>query len=320
MKKLATWLGLSLMAVFLLAACGSGKDVSSASGDNKDSGGKLKVVTSFTIIADMVRQIGGDYVEVHNLVPSGTDPHEYEPLPNDIKAATDADVLLYNGLNLEGGEHGWFKKLTDSVHQKDENIFNLTEHVEPMYLSGADGRDEEMNPHAFIDPGVGVKMAEDITRILKEKHPTDSDKIEKTGEEYIARLKEIDKEYEDRINDIPEENRTLVTSERAFQYMAAHYGLKEAFIWEIDTEENGSPKQIKDLVHFIKEHKVPVLFVESNVDTRPMETVSKETGVPIADKPIYSDEIGDPGEEIDTYVKYLNYNIDLMHDEMSKKR
>lgn len=320
MKKLATWLGLSLMAVFLLAACGSGKDVSSASGDNKDSGGKLKVVTSFTIIADMVRQIGGDYVEVHNLVPSGTDPHEYEPLPNDIKAATDADVLLYNGLNLEGGEHGWFKKLTDSVHQKDENIFNLTEHVEPMYLSGADGRDEEMNPHAFIDPGVGVKMAEDITRILKEKHSTDSDKIEKTGEEYIARLKEIDKEYEDRINDIPEENRTLVTSERAFQYMAAHYGLKEAFIWEIDTEENGSPKQIKDLVHFIKEHKVPVLFVESNVDTRPMETVSKETGVPIADKPIYSDEIGDPGEEIDTYVKYLNYNIDLMHDEMSKKR
>lgn len=316
MKKFVTWMGLSLMAVFMLAACGNDKEAAPAP-DGKE---KLKVVTSFTIIADMARQIGGDYIEVHNLVPSGTDPHEYEPLPNDIKAATDADVLFYNGLNLEGGDKGWFKKMTDTVRQKEENIFNLTEEVTPKYLTGEDGREEEINPHAFIDPGVGVLMAEKITQVLIEKHPADSDKIQQRGEEYVNRLKELDKEYEERINDIPEENRTLVTSERAFQYMNDHYGLKEAYIWEIDTEENGSPKQIKDLVHFIQKHKVPVLFVESNVDTRPMETVSKETGVPIAEKFIYSDEIGDPGEAIDTYVKYLNYNIDLIHDELSKKR
>lgn len=316
MKKFVIWMGLSLMAVFVLAACGSDKNTASAP-DGKE---KLKVVTSFTIIADMARQIGGDYIDVHNLVPSGTDPHEYEPLPNDIKAATDADVLFYNGLNLEGGDKGWFKKMTDSVHQKDENIFNLTEKVTPKYLTDEDGREEEINPHAFIDPAVGVLMAEKITEVLIEKHPTASDKIKQSGEEYVNRLKELDKEYEERINDIPEEHRMLVTSERAFQYMNDHYGLKEAYIWEIDTEENGSPKQIKDLVHFIQEHKVPVLFVESNVDTRPMETVSKETGVPLAEKFIYSDEIGDPGEAIDTYVKYLNYNIDLIHDELSKKR
>ncbi|WP_432352334.1 metal ABC transporter solute-binding protein, Zn/Mn family [Sporosarcina sp. A2] len=316
MKKLVTWMGLSLMAVFMLAACGNDKESASAP-DGKE---KLKVVTSFTIIADMARQIGGDYIDVHNLVPSGTDPHEYEPLPKDIKAATDADVLFYNGLNLEGGDKGWFKKMTDAVHQKDENIYNLTEKVTPKYLTEEEGRDEEINPHAFIDPAVGVLMAEKITEVLIEKHPTDSDNIKKLGEEYVARLKDLDKEYGERINDIPEQNRTLVTSERAFQYMNDHYGLKEAYIWEIDTEENGSPKQIKDLVHFIQEHKVPVLFVESNVDTRPMETVSKETGVPMAEKFIYSDEIGDPGDEIDTYVKYLQYNIDLIHDELSKKR
>ena len=173
MKKLVTWLGLSLMAVFMLAACGSDNDASTESGadSTKESDEQLKVVTSFTIIADMVRQIGGEYVDVHNLVPSGTDPHEYEPLPNDIKAATDADVLFYNGLNLEGGDAGWFKKMTDAVHQNEDNIFNLTEKVEPMYLSGEDGRDEEINPHAFIDPGVGVKMAQAITDVLVEKHP-----------------------------------------------------------------------------------------------------------------------------------------------------
>ena len=187
-----------------------------------------------------------------------------------------------------------------------------------MYLSGEDGKDEEINPHAFIDPGVGIKMAEDVRDAFIKKDPDHKEDYEKRADEYLAQLKKIDKEYEEKINDIPKKNRTLVTSERAFQYMADHYGLKEAFIWEIDTEENGSPNQIKDLVNFLKEHKVPKLFVESNVDTRPMETVSRESGIDIAKKPIYSDEIGKPGEEVDTYIKYLEYNIDLIHDELSK--
>lgn len=315
MKKVLTWVGLSLLSVFLLAACGDdGKSESSAPKSDEP----LKVVTSFTIIADMANEIGGDLVEVYNLVPTGTDPHEYEPLPNDIKAATDADVLFYNGLNLEGGEKGWFFKMVDTVNQKEENIFSLTERVEPMYLTDEDGREEEINPHAFIDPAVGVKMAEDLRDALVKKHPAQSDEIQKRGDAYVQRLKEIDKEYEERISDIPEDKRILVTSERAFQYMTSHYGLKEAYIWEIDTEENGSPTQIKNLVEFIKTHEVPVLFIESNVDARPMETVANETGVSIAKKKIYSDEIGKPGDEVDTYVKYLNYNINLIHDELSK--
>jgi len=326
MKSLIKWLGLSLLAVLMLAACGNGSDDGASSskdeGKTEEKSGdneKLQVVTSFTIIADMAREIGGDLVEVYNLVPSGTDPHEYEPLPNDIKAATNADVLFYNGLNLEGGEHGWFMKMMDAVNQKDENIFSLTEKVEPKYLSGGDGA-EEINPHAFVDPAVGVLMAEAMRDALIEKHPTASDKIKEQGDAYVQRLQDLDDEFAERISTIPEENRVLITSERAFQYLNDHYGLKEAFIWEIDTEENGSPKQIKELVNYIKDHKVPVLFVESNVDTRPMETVSKESGVPIAEKQIYSDEIGDPGDEIDTYVKYLDYNMNLIHDELSKER
>lgn len=324
MRNLSKWLVLGLLAVFMLAACGNDKEADGKNNDknneSSESSDKLKVVTSFTIIADMAREIGGEFVEVYNLVPTGTDPHEYEPLPNDIKAATNADILFYNGLNLEGGEHGWFMKMMRTVKQKDENIYSLTERVEPKYLSGGDGRDEEINPHAFIDPAVGVKMAEDMRDALVKNHPTNSDKIKELGDTYVQRLKDLDADFEERISTIPEENRILVTSERAFQYLNDHYGLKEAFIWEIDTEENGSPKQIKDLVNFIKSHKVPVLFVESNVDTRPMETVSAESGVPIAEKPIYSDEIGDPGDEIDTYVKYLEYNMNLIHDELGKVR
>lgn len=303
------------MIILLLTACSQDKKPSENT-SNSDQDGPLQVVTSFTIIQDIAREIGGHNLEIHNLVPTGTDPHEYEPLPEDIKKTTDADILFYNGLNLEGGENGWFFKMIDSVGQNHENIYSLTERVEPMYLSSDDGKEEEINPHSFIDPQVGIKMAEDMRDALMEKDPDRKEDYEKKAREYIDRLKEIDKEYEEKINAIPEEKRILVTSERAFQYMAKNYGLKEGYIWAVDTEENGTPEQIKSLIQFIDENKVPVLFIESNVDPRPMETVSKETGVPISEKAIYSDEIGRPGEEVDTYVKYLNYNIKLIHDEL----
>lgn len=312
MKQIGKLILIPVLAVLLmLTGCGQKEAVSSQDGP-------LKVVTSFTIIQDIAREIGGEDVEIHNLVPTGTDPHEYEPLPEDIKKATDADILFYNGLNLEGGASGWFFKMIDSVGQKEENVINLTERVEPMYIGGTDGHEAEINPHAFIDPGVGIKMAEDMRDALMKKDPDRKEKYQERADNYVSRLKEIEKEYEEKINAIPKENRILVTSERAFQYMTSRFGLDEAFIWEIDTEENGSPQQIKSLIEFIKENNVPVLFVESNVDTRPMETVSQESGVPIASKPIYSDEIGQPGEEVDTYIKYLQYNIDLIYSELSK--
>src|SRR5699024_100807 len=108
---------------------------------------------------------------------------------------------------------------------------------------------------------------------------------------------------------IPIENRVFVSSEQAFQYLTTEYNLKEGFIWAVDTEENGSPDQIKKTIAFVKENKPPVLFVESNVDIRPMETVSKETETPIYQPAIFSDELGKPGAEADTYLKYLLYNL-----------
>ncbi|MDY0408844.1 metal ABC transporter substrate-binding protein [Virgibacillus soli] len=303
--KLALSLGL---ATILLAACGDK--------DTADSGkeGALKVVTSFTILEDIVNQIGGEYVDVHNLVPVGTDPHEYEPLPEDTKKATDADVLFYNGLNLEGGDHGWFFKMMDTVGQKDENIFELMNGVEPHYLKGESGEEHEINPHAFLDPVVGIQMAENARDALIKVDPDHQSEYEKNAENYIAKLKEIDEEYKTKIAELPEESRILVTSERAYQYMAERYGLDEAYIWEVDTEENGSPQQIKELVSFLKEREVPILFLETNVDPRPMETVSKETGINIYEDKIFSDEIGKKGEEGDTYIKFLEYNIDKIYN------
>lgn len=298
----------------LLIVTGCSQSNTNNSGDES----RLKVVTSFTIIQDMAREIGGDDIIVYNLVPTGTDPHEYEPLPEDIKRISEADVLFYNGLNLEGGEQGWFFRAISSTGQKLEHAYSLTERVEPMYIGGGDGHELEINPHAFIDPEVGVMMAEAISEVLIERDPSRKQQFQERADEYIQRLEEVVAEYDAKLSSLPDNKRILVTSERAFQYMAARYGLEEGFIWEIDTEENGTIEQIKSLITFINERDVPVLFVESNVDPRPMEMVSSDTGVPIASKKIYSDEIGKAGDEADTYYNYLKYNIDLIYSELNK--
>lgn len=304
------------LAVLLLAACGD-NDSNTKSEGNSD-GDKLQVVASFTIISDIVRQIGGDLVEVHNLVPTGTDPHEYEPLPEDNMKATDADILFYNGMNLEGGENGWFFKMLDSVGQDESNAYSLTERVEPMYLTDEETKEEEINPHTFIDPTIGILMAEDMRDAFIEVDPDNKEQYEQNAAQYIEKLQEIDQTYKEKIGEIPEESRTLVTSECAFQYMLDTYGMNEGCIWKVDTEENGSPEQITSLITFLEEHNVTVMFMESNVEPRPMETVSDESGVEIFERPIYSDEIGMPGDEVDTYVKYLEYNIDVIHEGLTK--
>ena len=336
---------LAVFTVLLLAACGNDNNDNNSNNNSEstnnntetnnknnnenntsentanqsdEDGDKLQVIGTFTIISDIVREIGGDKVEVHNLVPTGTDPHEYEPLPEDNKKVTDADILFYNGMNLEGGEDGWFFRMIDSASQDEDKVYSLTERVDPMYLTDDETQEEEINPHTFIDPMVGIYMAEDMRDAFIEIDPDNEAYYEERADEYLDRLQAIHEDYEKRLGDIPEENKILVTSECAFQYMLDRYGFEEACIWKVDTEENGSPQQIKELISFIEENNVPTLFVESNVDTRPMETVSAESGVDIYEKPIYSDEIGEPGEEVDTYIKYLKYNIDVISEALSE--
>lgn len=305
----------SLLAVSLiLVGCGKKED----NGNAGNNDGKLKVVTSFSILTDIAEQIGGDLVTVHNLVPSGTDPHEYEPLPEDNKAATDADVLIYFGLNLEGGEKGWFTKLIGTVNQSQEKVYEAGKGVEPKYIAQGTA-DEEVNPHAFLDPQVGIIMAKNVRDAFIAADPENKAIYEKNADAYLTELERIDKEYTEKINEIPAEKRVFVASEHAFQYMTDRYGLEHLYIWEIDTEELGTPAQIRTLITQLKEKQPAVLFLESNVETRPMEQVSKESGIPIYKERIYSDEIGKKGEAVDTYIKFLEHNIRIIHDGLMGK-
>src|SRR5690625_3188520 len=191
MKNIFKFMILAFIAVFVLVACNE-KSTSNNEGNSGNSEETIQVVTSFTLIEDMVKEIAGDRVEVHNLVPIGTDPHEYDPLPDDTKAATDADILFYNGLNLEGGEHGWFAKMMDSVNQDWDVAFKVSEGVEPMYLTSEDGKDEEINPHAFLDPVVGIQMAENIRDAFIKVDPDHKETYESNAKTYLEVLEKID--------------------------------------------------------------------------------------------------------------------------------
>lgn len=304
LKKFVRALGVLLVG-FLLVACGQG-GAPAATDDSGD--GKVKVASSFSIITDMAEEIGGDHVTVHNFVPIGTDPHEYDPRPEDIKAMTDADVLFYNGLNLEGGKGGWLTKLANSVSFPEDKRYALCKGIEPKYLKDEAGQ-KETNPHAFLDPNVGITMAEALRDALVQEDPEHAEDYKKNAEKYLADLKKVEQEYEDKLGGLEGSENAFIASEFAFQYMTDRYHLNEGFIWAIDTDETGTPDQIQNAIRFVQENKPKVLFVESNVDTRPMETVSNETGVPIYNTPIFSDEIGKKGEPGDTYLKFLEHNL-----------
>lgn len=312
-KTISRSLFLLFTIIFITTACANNEK-----NEQIIDGEQLKVITSFTLLEDIAGEIGGDQVNVYNLVPSGTDPHIYSPLPDDIKAVTDADILFYNGFNLEGGEQGWFAKMIESTNQDWDRAYRVTENVEPLYIHSEDGRQEEINPHSFLDPTVGIEMVQNIRDAFIEIDPNNENIYNENAQKYIEQLEEMDAQYKEKINLIPEENRVLVTSERAYQYVAKRYGLTEGYIWAIDTEENGSSEQITALLKFLKEHEPPVLFIETNVDRRPMETISAESGIEIYGE-LYSDEIGTPGEDGDTYLNYLQYNIDMIYEGLKSK-
>lgn len=296
-----------------LTACGS------ASGQKQDDDSdKLQVVTTFSIIGDIASEIGGDRVSVHSIVPLGVDPHEYSPLPLDVKKSTDADIIFWNGINMEmGGD--WFEALV-GVAGKDmesDQVVVVSDEVTPLYLTSETGTKDEINPHAFLDPNVGMLYVGAIRDGLIEVDPDNTQAYTDNAETYLGELKEMDELYQTKIAEIPENQRVLVTSEHAYQYMTERYGLKSGYIWEIDTDEQGTPEQISALVKLIRNSGVPVVFVESNVDARPMETIAKEAGVTVFGK-LFSDELGQPGADGGTYLAMLKFNIDQIHAGLSQ--
>ena len=310
MKK-CRYLFLLLMAIVGLAACSSQK----SSSDSSSS--KLNVVATNSIIADITKNIAGDKINLHSIVPVGQDPHEYEPLPEDVKKTSKADLIFYNGINLETGGNAWFTKLVENAQKKEnKDYYAVSEGVDVIYLEGQNEKGKE-DPHAWLNLENGIIYAQNIAKRLIEKDPDNKATYEKNLKAYIEKLTALDKEAKEKFNNIPEEKKMIVTSEGCFKYFSKAYNVPSAYIWEINTEEEGTPDQIKSLVEKLRKTKVPSLFVESSVDDRPMKTVSKDTNIPIYAK-IFTDSIAEKGEDGDSYYSMMKYNLDKISEGLAK--
>ncbi|MGL4695278.1 metal ABC transporter substrate-binding protein [Enterococcus larvae] len=315
MKRKFSLFLIAAAGLALLAACGSGKSETGSSADN-NSGEQLQVVATNSIIADMAKEIGGDLIDLHSIVPVGTDPHEYEPLPQDIQKASEADVVLYNGLNLETG-NGWFEKLMETAGKiEDTDYFAVSRTVTPMYLSGQESSHTE-DPHAWLDISNGIAYSEEIARIFAEKDPDNGEKYLENSKAYTEKLSELDQTAKAEFADIPEDKRLLVTSEGAFKYFSKAYGLTAAYIWEINTESQGTPEQMKAIIDTVKSSDISSLFVETSVDARSMERLSKETGLPIYSK-IFTDSVAEKGDDGDSYYTMMKWNLEKIHEGLSQ--
>ncbi len=295
-KILLYFLGITLlMSILVLGGCGG----PTPSTEESEMDG-LSIVTSFSILADVVENIVGERGKVEYLVPIGENPEDYELLPGEMRIASDADIIFINGMNVEGAMEGALRRSTGT------SIVILTEGIEPIPLEGDDAPD----PHAWLDAGLMKIYVENILHSLIEVDSDGDEIYRKNAEEYILSLEDLDSWIRDETSKIQENNRIIVVSENAYKYYGEAYGFQTEGIWELNSHEEGTPQQISRVVELVKGNNIPALFVETTVDQRYMETVSRETGVTIAGK-VYTDALGPAGSGAETYIEMMKFNTEL---------
>lgn len=273
--------------------------------------GKLRVVSTNSILDDMVKQVGGDKVEAYSIVKRGTDPHEYDPQPTDITATADADVVFYNGLQLETGGNGWFKKLVKSSKKTfNKDVFAASKGISVRYLTT---NRHEPDPHAWLDLKNGQQYVETISQVLQQKDPANAAVYQQNAQAYQAKLQRLHQQSQAKFAKLPADQRLLVTSEGAFKYFAAAYEIKAAYIWEVNTESQGTPEQMQAVIKKIRQSQVQNLFVETSVSPKSMQKLSQETKLPIK-ATLYTDSLGAAGSSGATYYQMMHWNLTQIYN------
>jgi len=272
----------------------------------------VKVATTVTMVTDLVRQIGGDRVEVQGLMGPGVDPHLYKATPADAQKLQRADVIFYSGLLLEGKMQDIFTKIARSkrfVYPVTESlpVENL---LEPPQFAG------HYDPHVWFDVELWSKGVDTVVKGLSEFDPDGAETFKQRGEQYRQRLKSLHGWVLRRIEELPREKRILITSHDAFNYFGRAYGFKVVGLQGISTVTESSLADMIKLIELIKEHQVKAIFVESSVPNKTIERVAQDAGVKVGGE-LFSDATGTPGEmedghDLGTYEGMIRHNVNTI--------
>jgi manganese/iron transport system substrate-binding protein len=265
---------------------------------------KPKVVTTFTVIADMARNVAGDGVDVVSITKPGAEIHGYEPTPQDIVGAADADLILWNGLNLER----WFEQFL--VNLGDVPSVTLTDGIEPISISGGE-YDGKPNPHAWMSIDNALIYVDNIQMALSGIDPANAETYAANATAYKAQLTAALDPLKAQIAALPEDRRWLVSCEGAFSYLARDLGLQELYLWPINADQQGTPRQVRAVIDGVREHQIPAVFCESTVPSDPAEQVARETGAAFGGV-LYVDSLSAGDGPVPTYLDLLKVTTETI--------
>ena len=264
----------------------------------------FRVVTTFTVIQDIAQNVAGDKAVVESITKPGAEIHDYQPTPHDIVRAQEANLVLWNGLNLER----WFERFFENV--KNVPGVTVTDGVEPMGIS--DGPySGKPNPHAWMSPRNALIYVENIRKALVKYDPANAESYNRNAENYAAKIKALDEPLRQRLATIPENQRWLVTSEGAFSYLARDFGMKEAYLWPINADEQGTPKQVRRVIDLVRKNKIPVVFSESTISDRAAKQVARETGAKYGGQ-LYVDSLSAANGPVPSYLDLLKVTVETI--------
>ena len=265
---------------------------------------KFKVVTTFTVIADIARNVAGDAADVESITKPGAEIHNYQPTPGDILKAQDAQLILWNGLNLEL----WFEKFFQNLSDVPGVV--VSEGVEPMGIS--EGPYEgKPNPHAWMSPSAALIYVDNIRDAFVKYDPANAEAYKANAEAYKAKIKGVIDPLAAEFKTVPEDKRWLATSEGAFSYLARDFGLKTLYLWPINADQQGTPQQVRKVIDAVREHKVPAIFSESTISAAPAEQVARETGIRYGGV-LYVDSLSDESGPVPTYIDLLRVTTETI--------
>jgi len=276
----------------------------------QDADEPFKVVTTFTILQDMAQNVAGDEAEVVSITKPGAEIHGYEPTPQDIVRASDAALILYNGLNLER----WFEQFIDNLGDMPSAI--LTDGIEPISI--AEGEYEGLpNPHGWMGLDNAIIYVDNIRDALSEHDPDSAEIYAANAETYKQQIRDTVGPLRDRIQTVPEASRWLVTCEGAFSYLARDFGMREAYLWPINADQTGTPQQVRGVIDAVRENNILAVFCESTVNQAPAKQVARETGAAYGGV-LYVDSLTEADGPVPTYLDLLRVDAETIANALTR--